>query len=209
MTLKEMYGEIEVHLLQDEKPSEYLDKVGKSDLFSKMPFELLRRMKETEQSPRYHPEGNVWVHTMMVVDVAAGRRKDSTDPRVFMWAALLHDIGKPSATRFRKGKITSYNHDVEGERWARRFLDPFTADEPFVEAVCSLVRYHMQILFVSKGAARAQLEEMKRRVDIREAALLGFCDRIGRTGVDVGMEKKNVGEFLLACGRPEVDISGW
>lgn len=209
MTLKELYGEIEVHLLQDEKPSEYLDKVGRSDIFSRMPFELLRRMKETEQSPRYHPEGNVWIHTMMVVDAAAGRRKDSRDPRVFMWAALLHDIGKPSTTRFRKGKITSYNHDVEGEQWARRFLDTFTAEEAFVEAVCGLVRYHMQILFVSKGVARVQLEEMKRSVDIREAALLGFCDRIGRTGVDVGMEKKSVGEFLLACGRPEVDISGW
>lgn len=209
MTLKEMYEEIEIHLLQDEKPSEYLYKAGKSDIFSQMPFELLRRMQETEQSPRYHPEGNVWIHTMMVVDAAAGRRKDSRDARVFMWAALLHDIGKPSTTRFRKGKITSYNHDAEGERLARKFLDTFTADEKFVEAVCSLVRYHMQILFVSKGASHAQLEEMKRRVDIREAALLGYCDRIGRTGVNMEVAKKSVGEFLLACGMTDLDISHW
>ena len=163
-------------------------------------------MKQTKQSPKYHPEGSVWIHTMMVVDEAAKRREQSQNPQVFMWAALLHDIGKPSVTRFRNGKITSYNHDREGAELAREFLLVFTEDEAFIDAVCGLVRYHMQILFVTKGTARAQLKEMKRSVDIREAALLGLCDRLGRAGVDVEKEKESVMAFLQLCGVPGKDF---
>ncbi len=209
MSPREMYEEIEKHLLLDEKPSKFLERAVKTEIFSQMPYDLLKRMKKTEQSPRYHPEGNVWIHTMMVTDAAAERRKDSRDERVFMWAALLHDIGKPLTTRFRKGRITSYNHDVEGERLARRFLETFSEDKMFVENVCGLVRYHMQILFVTKEASRAQLEEMKRRVDIRDAALLGFCDRIGRAGVNRELERENVRAFLQACGVSDLDIFKW
>lgn len=143
----------------------------------------------------------------MVVDEAAKRREQSRDTRVLMWAAFLHDIGKPVVTRFRRGKITSYNHDRVGADLAREFLQVFTEDTAFVEAVCGLVRYHMQILFVTKGTAHTQLKEMKRSVDIYEAALLGLCDRLGRSGAEIEKEKENVVEFLRVCGVPETDIA--
>lgn len=200
MTLKELYLELEAHLMADERPSEYLEKAGESYLFSQYPFELLNRMKETKQSPKYHPEGNVWVHTLMVVNEAAKRREYSRNPKVLMWAALLHDIGKPAVTRCRRGKITSYNHDTEGEKLARRFLTAFTRDETFIREVCLMVRYHMQILYVSKGMAYAQPDKMKGCVAPREAALLGFCDRMGRLGVDTEKETENIRAFLRACG---------
>ena len=203
---EEQYRKIESHLLLDDRPSEYLEKIGETEEFNYFPFDLLKRMKQTKQSPKYHPEGSVWIHTMMVVDEAAKRREQSQNPQVFMWAALLHDIGKPSVTRFRNGKITSYNHDREGAELAREFLLVFTEDEAFIDAVCGLVRYHMQILFVTKGTARAQLKEMKRSVDIREAALLGLCDRLGRAGVDVEKEKESVMAFLQLCGVPGKDF---
>lgn len=203
---EEQYRKIESHLLLDDRPSEYLEKIGETEEFNHFPFDLLKRMKQTKQSPKYHPEGSVWIHTMMVVDEAAKRREQSQNPQVFMWAALLHDIGKPSVTRSRNGKITSYNHDREGAELAREFLLVFTEDEAFIDAVCGLVRYHMQILFVTKGTARAQLKEMKRSVDIREAALLGLCDRLGRAGVDVEKEKESVMAFLQLCGVPGKDF---
>lgn len=213
MSPEKMYKEIETHLLLDERPSEYLEKVSVTESFLQYPFELLNRMKKTEQSPQYHPEGNVWIHTMMVVDEAAQRRERSRNPGAFMWAALLHDIGKPVTTRYRKGKITSYNHDREGEILAKEFLQacsetevPAPAAKEFYEEVCGLVRYHMQILFAAKGMARADLEAMKQRVDIREAALLGLCDRLGRAGVNIEEEKKNVTNFLRACGVPESEM---
>ena len=199
MSLEEFFEEIDRHLMEDERPSEYLRQVEDSELFLHFPFEMLHRMRKTKQSPKYHPEGNVWTHTLMVVDEAAKRRGESTEPRVLMWAAMLHDIGKPDTTRLKHGKITSYNHDREGERLAKEFLEIFSEDETFIKAVCGLVRYHMQILFLSKKAELAELEEMKRQVDIREEALLGLCDRLGRDGVDEKKEKESVRVFLLAC----------
>ena len=47
---------------------------------------------------------------------------------------------------------------------------------------------------------------MKRSVDIREAALLGLCDRLGRAGVDVEKEKESVMAFLQLCGVPGKDF---
>lgn len=103
MNIEEMYKEITSHLLLDKRPSEYLDQASVTEIFHQYPFLLLEGMKNTEQSPKYHPEGNVWIHTMMVVDEAAKRRKYSKNPEVFMWAALLHDIGKPPTTKSHNG----------------------------------------------------------------------------------------------------------
>lgn len=65
---------------------------------------MLHRLKGTEQSLLHHPEGDVWNHTLLVVDEAANVKNKSTDAAVFMWAALLHDIGKPDTTT-KPGKV--------------------------------------------------------------------------------------------------------
>lgn len=99
-----LYIEVENCLLHENKPSEGLEKLARQEAFDRFPFSLLLREKATEQPPEHHPEGNVWIHTMLVVDQAAGLKQYSTDSRVFMWAALLHDIGKPLVTKRHRGK---------------------------------------------------------------------------------------------------------
>jgi putative nucleotidyltransferase with HDIG domain len=133
---------------------------------------------------------------MLVVDQAAERRNQSKDIKAFMWAALLHDIGKPPTTRKRKGKITSYDHDKEGARLAREFLSFFSEDEPFIGRVCSLILFHMQILYVVKGLPYADIPRIKAFGDIEEIALLGLCDRLGRLGYDRKNEENNIKLFL-------------
>ncbi|MDQ5984239.1 MAG: Multifunctional CCA protein [Eubacteriales bacterium SKADARSKE-1] len=184
------------HLLHDEKPSNFLNYVSGLLLFRDYPFSMLERLKYTKQTPIYHPEGNVWNHVMMVIDQAAKFKVYSQDPAVFMWAALLHDIGKPGTSREKKGKITSYNHDKLGEKLACEFLFSFTSDLSFVESVSALVRWHMQILFVVKGRPLADVEKMKKDVNVQEVALLGLCDRLGRTQVDDQQEYSNIQKFL-------------
>ena len=56
---EEQYRKIESHLLLDDRPSEYLEKIGETEEFNHFPFDLLKRMKQTKQSPKYHPEGSV------------------------------------------------------------------------------------------------------------------------------------------------------
>lgn len=199
MNQREIFLEMQTHMIEDENPSSYLNEMYERGLFKDYPFQMLYELRNTEQSPIYHPEGNVWIHTMQVIDVAAKVKKRSRDPRVFMWAALLHDIGKPSTTRMKKGRITSYNHDQAGELLAREFLSFFDEDNNFIEAVCGLVRYHMQILFVVKGLPHADLEGMKKRTDLQEVALLGLCDRLGRDTQNKEEEEKNIQLFIKKC----------
>lgn len=164
-------------------------------------FAPLRRMKSTRQSPVHHPEGSVWNHTLLVVDEAAKRRAESKCPQALMWAALLHDVGKPDTTRVGRGKITSYGHEKVGAALARRFLSGFMEDGGLIDRVCALVRYHMQILFVVKGLPFADLAGMKAGADVEEVALLGLCDRLGRLGADPAEEEANIQVFLQKCGR--------
>jgi putative nucleotidyltransferase with HDIG domain len=136
---------------------------------------------------------------MLVVDEAAKLRNKSRDERVFMWAALLHDIGKAETTKNKKGKITAYNHETVGADLCVKFLQEFTTDDTFIQKVKGLVRWHMQILHVVKDMPFADIKSMKEETDIREVALLGFCDRMGRTNVDTIKEKNNIIMFLEKC----------
>lgn len=193
---QELYEMMESHLLKDEKPSCFINTLSGEQEFKKYPFSLLLELKSTEQSPVYHPEGSVWNHTMLVVDQAAEQKNHSKDEKAFMWAALLHDIGKPATTRKRKGKITSYNHDKVGAKLAREFLSLFSEDEPFIGRVCSLILFHMQILYVVKGLPYADIPGMKAFGGLDEIALLGLCDRLGRLGYDRQEEEKNIQLFV-------------
>ncbi len=203
VTVQDVLLEINNHILKDEQPSLYLNEISKESVFDEFPLEMLNSLKKSEQSPKHHPEGNVWIHTMMVLDEAAKIKEKSSDPDVLMWAALLHDIGKPGTTKVRKGRITSYDHDKVGAELARKFLAELTDDKEFTEKVSELIRWHMQILFVVNNLPFADIRSMKKRTDIHEVALLGLCDRTGRLGVNRREEEENILKFLERCMKSE------
>lgn len=201
---------VEQCLMEQEKPSESLNAFLEQGAFLDYPFHMLQRLQGTEQSPVHHPEGNVWNHTLLVVDQAASRKEESTDPRAFMWAALLHDIGKPDATKIRKGRITAYDHDKMGADLAREFLVAFDPEPAFIDRVFWLVRYHMQPLFVIKNLPYQDIGGMKKHVSIRDIALLGLCDRLGRTDAQEEREEQNLALFLDRCSSYQVkNPLGW
>lgn len=198
-TVAELYNDIDWHLIEDAKPSDYLKGLYDEPLFREFPFTLLYPLKSTEQSPEHHPEGNVWNHTMLVVDEAAELKNKSRNQQVLMWAAFLHDIGKPPTTKIRRGKITSYDHDIVGAALSKEFLQVFISDEKIINEVCQLIKYHMQILYVVKDMQYADIKGMKLDTDIKELALLGFCNRVGREGYDRNEEVENIKLFLHKC----------
>jgi putative nucleotidyltransferase with HDIG domain len=163
---------------------------------------MLGDLQKVEQPPEYHPEGNVWEHTLLVVDLAAEGRHISESPRVFMWSALLHDLGKAHTTKVRRGKITAYDHDKHGAILAADFLEEFTDDEEFVTKVSQMVRWHMQILFVVKHLPFADIDKMVTEVSLGEIALLSLCDRLGRGNMNEKTrqeEIENIKYFLQKC----------
>lgn len=196
---KELYETLENHLMEDDFPSKYINEITQEPYFKEYPLNLLFKLKEVMQSPKYHPEGNVWNHTMLVLDEAAKVKNKSSNPKAFMWAALLHDIGKPDTTKERKGKITSYNHEKVGANIAKDFLYEFISDDELIDKVAALVRWHMQILFVVNNLPFAEVKAMKQQVDINDIGLLGWCDRMGRGMADAKLEEENIKVFLEKC----------
>jgi len=209
--LKTEFEELEQHLLEDEKPSLYLRDLAQNRWFmDSYPFSLLGDLKEVEQSPVHHPEGSVWEHTLMVVDLAAEGKGLSQDPRVFMWSALLHDLGKAHTTRIRRGKITAYDHDKHGAVLAAAFLKEFIDEDEFIKKVSQMVRWHMQILFVVKKLPFAQLDKMLQEVSPGEIALLSFCDRLGRGEMDEAArlkELENMKYFISCCQKYQREMA--
>jgi len=195
--------EFDAHLMNDEKPSNYFNELSKTGIFQeKYPYTLLGDLMKIPQSPKHHPEGCVWNHTMLVLDNAGERKHLSQNPKVLMWSALLHDLGKTSATNITKGRITSYDHDKLGEKLSVKFLKEFSSDEEFINRVSKMVRWHMQILFVTKGLPYADIRRMVAEVSIDEVALLGLCDRLGRGNMTLDkklLEEKSIIAFLEKC----------
>jgi uncharacterized domain HDIG len=198
MNEKEIFLNIEERLISDDKPSIYLENALKNHNLDNYPFSMISDLRDVDQNPKFHPEGNVFIHTMMVIDQGAVNRERSRDKRVFMWALLLHDIGKKPTTKLRKGRLTSYNHDSVGAEMAREFLTYFNMEENFIDEVRGLVRWHMQSLFVTKDMKFQNIGDMLRDVDINEIFLVSLSDRLGRGDLDhieINKTKEEVRKF--------------
>ncbi len=187
-----IFKEISEHLMKDEKPSEYINNIIKNKTYDIELIEKLCKLKDIDQNLKYHPEGNVLNHVLMVVDNAAKVKESSKDGLAFMWGALLHDIGKLTTTKIRKGRITSYNHDVEGEKICKEILDELTNNQEFKYKVSKLVRHHMQPLFYDKNLPFFSYENLAKDIDYNEIALISTADRLGRGGITKEIESKEL-----------------
>lgn len=194
-----LFQEIQAHLLEDDAPSEYFNRIMAQGLLDEYPFSMLSRLKNVPQSPTHHPEGDVWNHTMLVVDQAARMKQKSRDPLSFMWAALLHDLGKAETTAEKKGRITAYNHEKVGAHLAEQFFHGLLEEKKTVLRITALIRWHMQILFVIKSMQFADMQGMLSEIEPDEIALLGYCDRMGRLNADRKAEMENLRIFMEAC----------
>jgi len=203
-----LFKELDRHLLEDQRPSIYLRGLDAEGRLAEIePFDQLVRLKDIQQSPLFHPEGDVWEHTLLVVDQAAQSRYLSENLRSFMWAALLHDIGKIPTTKIRRGRITAYDHDREGAVMAARFLRELTEDEDLIEGVRSLIRWHMHSLYVNKRLPFAHVDQMLSEVPLQEIALFSLCDRLGRGDMDETtrlQEIAGIESFVEQCQPEEV-----
>lgn len=201
--LQDIFNDFEKHLMNDKNPSIYFNKIfSKNSISKKYPLTMLSILKKIDQSPKHHSEGNVWNHTMLVVDKAAARKNHSKNPRTFMWAALLHDIGKAPATKIRKGRITAYDHDKFGEELAIAFLEQFEVDNDFIHDVSKMIRWHMQTLYVVKNLPYANIEKMLKETNLIDISLLCLCDRLGRgnmTKEKIAEEEQNIKIFIEKC----------
>jgi tRNA nucleotidyltransferase (CCA-adding enzyme) len=144
-----IWGEMEKLLMRADRPSIGLAWLRKLNAVQQL-FPALEALIDVPQEPEWHPEGDVWIHTLLTTDRARESMDDLDYPRqvTVMLAALCHDFGKPATTAFIDGRIRSREHEEGGVEPTIRFLDQLnvhTMDGYDVRAqVIALVRDHLK-----------------------------------------------------------------
>ncbi len=165
-------------------------------------FPELGPLNGCEQEPDWHPEGDVWVHTLHCLDAFANERLgDEWDDLVVGFAVLCHDFGKPATTRLEGGRITSKGHEPAGEAPTRSFLGRLTSRQDLVDQVVALVLTHLrpQALYEARAGDSA-IRRLARRIGrIDRLVRVARCDQMGRPPRP--FDGFPAGDWLLARAR--------
>lgn len=189
-----IYNELKGYLLNSDKPSVDIKNMIEDGKFDDYPFNVIVELKNIEQNPKFHKEGNVFNHTMLVVDKASKLRDNTEHKEELMLSALLHDVGKVTTTKLRRGNWTSYNHDKVSSEMVYEMLDGLE-DEELINRVSKLTLYHMQSLFYNNNLKFFDKESIINNVNIDDLILLTTADRTGRVGIDENAEINSVNDF--------------
>ncbi len=176
--------ELRKALLKAERPSTFFEVLR--DMRQLDPwFAEVRALLGVPQNPVYHPEGDVWAHTMLVLDAAASLRDEASDSYAFMLSALCHDLGKAVTTEDLGGRTVSYGHEKASLPLAEALLDRLGTSGPVRAYVLNMVMLHMAPnALVAQGARRKAYNHLfDQSVCPRDLLLLARADDLGR-GLD-------------------------
>ncbi|MBA2603923.1 MAG: hypothetical protein H0U94_10085 [Acidobacteria bacterium] len=196
-----VWGEIEKLLLQAPCPSVGLQLALELGIVARL-FPELMALVGCPQEPEWHPEGDVWVHTLMVVDEARTRIDDLHHPQrvTVMLGAVCHDLGKPGTTAVIDGRIRSMEHEAAGVEPAHSLLDRLniqTIGGFDVRAqVAGIVAHHLKPLAFFKSAdpvGDGAFRRLAQKVDLELLARVAESDCRGRTG---SFDCSGIGWFL-------------
>ena len=203
-----VYEEFKKLFLKSSKPSigfELMREIGILKYFSE-----LQALINCIQEPEYHPEGDVWVHTMMALDEMARILKEENIENDYkelylFYSILCHDFGKPFCTEEINGKITSHKHESLGIEPTISFLSKITNEKKFIEIVCSLVKNHLAPfqLYKTESSLKA-VKRLSLKVNIEDLCLVCLADCLGRTIQD--KEKCPKATSWLLTKAKELDI---
>jgi len=184
-----VWGEIEKLLLQADRPSIGFALALDLGVIDRVLPEM-KALRGCEQEYDWHPEGDVWTHTLMVIDQARALNRDLDRPRLItlMLGAVCHDLGKPATTAFIDGKIRSPNHEEAGVEPTLQLLDRLnvhTIDGYDVRRqVVGLVAQHLKpgMFYKAPVVTDGAFRRLAQKVDMELLARLARADCLGRTG---------------------------
>lgn len=194
-----IFEEFKKLLLQSKRPSiglELLKAMGGLSFFAP-----LDELVHTPQDPTTHPEGSVWVHTLMALDMMATFRSGQwRKDMVLMLAILLHDIGKPKTTITVDGIVIAPKHAEIGVELSQRWLEKITEDKALIENILPLIHYHgsPSKLFRSNGSG-SDILRLSTHVCIDNLILIASADYFGRDFCGERPIRFEAGEWLYRC----------
>ena len=160
-------------------------------------FDILREMNQlhdwfpevlsligVEQEAQFHPEGDVYTHTMLVLDQAAALRGRAVYPLGLMLSALCHDFGKVQATSVIDGRIRALGHENLGVPAAQAFICRLSSEVRLKKYVLNMVKLHMRpnALYYMHSGHYAYMKLLDESVEPSDLLLLARADHCGRTG---------------------------
>lgn len=179
-----IYEEFKKLFLKSKKPSigfTLLKELGVLKYFPE-----LQALVNCQQDKEYHPEGDVWIHTLMTLDEMAKIIKEENildEYRILylFYAELCHDLGKPYCTEEIKGRITSHKHESLGLEPTKTFLTRLTKEKKFVDIILPLVKNHLAPfqLYLANSSLKA-VKRLSLKVNIEDLCLVCLADCLGR-----------------------------
>ena len=193
-------GELEKALLKAAKPSIFFEELRKMNQLS-LWFPELAALSGIPQNPIYHPEGDVWTHTMQVLDEAATLRAEAKEPLWFMLSALCHDFGKADSTEEKNGVLHAYGHEKTGLPLVQRFLSRITNEVKLTKYVLNMTELHMEPNKKAREATHVKsfMSMFDSSVCPEDLLLLAKADHLGRLGAGTRREALAEGYAETEC----------
>jgi putative nucleotidyltransferase with HDIG domain len=147
----------------------------------------IARMKGVEQPPQYHPEGDVWIHTLMLLD----QLEPACSPTL-AWGALLHDVGKPPTFRVAPDRIRFDGHVEVGIAITHDICRRFRFSNDETAQIAALVHNHMRF---------ADVEQMRNSTLKRFFRLHRFDEHLALHRMDALASNRNLHYWQFAHDR--------
>jgi tRNA nucleotidyltransferase (CCA-adding enzyme) len=186
--------ETEKAFQQCDKPSFYFKCLDNMKALGKV-FPEVKELQDVEEPKLWHPEGNTFNHTMLVIDALKELEAEDIKhgrnpgfPSSFFWAALLHDFGKKVSTQMKNGTVHHYNHETTGLPLVESFVEKFKLDNSTRKHALNVTKHHMMMHDYKKlrKITRARfLDSLHVIHSMDELAAICWCslaDRNGREG---------------------------
>lgn len=182
LSKERIYGELQKALMKADRPSVFFNTLRDVNQLEPW-FHEVNDLIGCKQNEKFHPEGDVYNHTMQVLDEAAGLKTDAMYPEFFMVSALCHDMGKPSTTSVdENGVVHSYGHDTAGKDVAEQFLKHLNNDVSLSKYVCNMCESHMSPAQMYEANSRVKKTNAlyDRSVCPNDLILLSCADTAGK-----------------------------
>src|SRR2546429_1510436 len=212
-----IWGEMEKLLLRAPRPSIGLKWLHELHAIAQL-FPEIKALIDVAQDPEWHPEGDVFIHTLLTVDRARELIDDLPYPKkvTVMLAALAHDFGKPATTEFLEGRLRSREHEEAGVAPTKSFLNRLnvhTIDGYDVRAqVIALVRDHLkpgEVFKQREEVGDGAFRRLARKCELDLLYRVAKADSLGRNADWVPREKwfdAAAQEWFIERAR-ELDVS--
>ncbi len=204
ISVERIESEFDKLLLKSKRPSlgiRWLLEIGRlHEIFPELAATI-----GVQQEFDWHPEGDVFEHSMQSIDAAAALSYDSDQEKLIaLYATLCHDLGKVTTTEKIDGRWRSFGHEDAGVPLAKSMLKRLTRRIELIDAVAKLVKHHMDPgQFIENGAKAPAYKRLARKlapeVTIQLLAQVALADKRGRnpsSSVPLTTDVPEIKEFL-------------